>query len=78
MTYTTRDSSWEMIAPGLYLDPGGEGHIFPDEVLATLGFPYTLDNYRIVIEAFRQLCVEMRPDLDPHLRIITHNRRPDA
>lgn len=31
-----RDSSWQMVFPGLYIDPAGFGHIFPDEFLAFL------------------------------------------
>lgn len=50
----TRDSRWRMIKPGLYVDPNGFGHVFPDEVCAELGWPYTRENYEIVVAAMRR------------------------
>ena len=51
-----RDGRWQMIRPGLYIDPEGHGHVFPDEVLATLGWPYTKENYDLIVETIRELC----------------------
>lgn len=73
-----RTSSWQMIHPGLYVDPEGCGHIFPDEVLATLGFPYTEENYQIVVSAFRELCDSVRPDMPITVTILQHERQFDA
>ena len=35
-----RDSTWRMVLPGLYFDPAGAGHIFPDEFLAYLALQH--------------------------------------
>jgi len=73
---TKRTSAWTMIRPGLYVDQDGCGHIFPDEVLATLGFPYTKENYDLVVESFAELCADVRPDLP--MRFVQHERSFDA
>jgi hypothetical protein len=60
---TKRDGSWTMIKPGLYVDPYGLGHIFPDEVLAQLqienpdlGFEFSKEDYDLLLKCFQELC----------------------
>ena len=57
-----RDSTWFMLLPGLYLDPGGAGHIFPDEFLAFLqvqhpeaGFdPTSREDYDLLVDFLKE------------------------
>ena len=52
-----RDSTWTMVLPGCYIDPGGFGHVFPDEFLAFLsvqhpeaGFdPNSKEDYDLIV-----------------------------
>ena len=75
-----RDSSWEMFAPGLYVDPAGYGHIFPDELLVFLslahpeaGFdPNSLDDYNLVVYEFEQALRKQYPGMQ--FKIVTHER----
>lgn len=72
-TRLERDSGWRMIQPGLYIDPDGCGHVFPDEICAELGWPYDAENYRLIVEALRRILPTGMP-----LRIVQHERKPDA
>lgn len=76
---TKRDSSWTMLRPGLYLDPAGGGHIFPDEILAYLqithpeaGFNFSREDYDLLVETFlemvREQCPQMRVNFIKHER----------
>ena len=62
-----------MIRPGLYIDPDGFGHVFPKEICAELGWPYTGENYLMVVEALLELLPRGMP-----IKIILHERKPDA
>ena len=76
-----RDSSWQMIQPGCYLDPEGYGHLFPDEVLAFLsvahpgaGFdPSSKRDYDMVVEVFSELVRELRPEVKG-IVVVRHQR----
>jgi hypothetical protein len=75
-----RDSSWQMVIPGCYMDPAGHGHIFPDEVLAELQRQYPEMNfdpcsrgdYDIVIRAFKEMMQEQSPGTP--LQFVEHER----
>jgi hypothetical protein len=71
-----RDSTWTMIVPGAYMDPTGAAHIFPDEICATLGWPYTQENYDLIVNVTRDMLLEKHPDMI--LRQIKHERGADA
>ena len=70
---TQRDAGWHMVKVGLYIDPEGFGHVFPDEICAELGWPYTEENYLIIIEGLLRLLPPGMP-----LKLIRHERIPDA
>jgi hypothetical protein len=62
MTYNPRkrDKSWHMIQPGLYVDPAGYGHVFPDEIVAELtrrypevSWNYETD-YALIVHVLRE------------------------
>lgn len=82
MTYNPRkrDPSWRMIQPGLYIDPAGCAHIFPDEVLAMLqalypasGFdPTSRDDHDLVVKMFKQELATMFPGMP--VQMIKHER----
>ena len=63
MTYDPahRDATWQLIVPGCYVDPAGYSHIFPDEILATLGLEYTEENYHLVVEVFKEQVLRCGP-----------------
>lgn len=71
-----RDSSWKMFVPGLYVDPAGYGHVFPDEFLAFLahkhpeaGFdPESKDDYDLIVRWMR----EAFPDVP--FKMVKHER----
>ena len=65
-----RDSFWQMVKPGLWLDPAGLPHYFPDEILAELGWEYNRENYEVVVDVLRELGAEVQ--------IAAHERRPEA
>lgn len=75
-----RDSSWQMFAPGLYIDPEGCGHVFPDELLAYLsvahpevGFdPNSEDDYGIVVYEFQEIFRREHPGMP--IKIVKHER----
>lgn len=79
----TRDSSWQQVQPGCYIDPAGCGHIFPDEILAFLqamhpeaGFdPCSRDDYDLVIYTYTRMLQRESPGLE--IRIMQHQRKPD-
>lgn len=77
MTFTKRDKTWTMVAPGLWTDPSGESHWFPDEVAAELGVPYTRENYDAIMEAIREMTVMLGRD-DLEIVQLQHERKPDA
>lgn len=60
MTYDPRkrDSTWTMVLPGLYLDPKGAGHIFPDEICAELDIEYTEENHNFILTVFKKMAEE--------------------
>jgi hypothetical protein len=69
-----------MLAPGLYFDPAGYGHIFPDELLAYLslahpeaGFdPNSENDYNMVVWEFEQTLHAMCPGMQ--FKIVKHER----
>lgn len=72
-----RDASWQMVLPGLYLDPAGCGHIFPDEFVAYLsiahpeaGFDPNLQSDRDLILAFVQTNFPEVP-----IKFVKHDRQ---
>jgi hypothetical protein len=75
-----RDSSWQMIAPGLYMDPAGYGHIFPDEFLAFLtaehpeaGFdPNCETDYNLVVQEFQAAMRRQCPGIQ--FKIVKHEK----
>ena len=75
-----RDSSWQMIAPGLYMDPAGYGHIFPDEFIAFLsaehpeaGFDLNSENdYKLVLQEFQEVMRRKCPGMQ--FKIVKHER----
>lgn len=75
-----RDSSWQMIIPGCYLDPAGNAHLFPDEVLAELqrqhpeqGFDVLSQaDYQMVVTCFREALLLKLPDAK--FQFIRHER----
>ena len=76
-----RDSTWQKLQPGCYLDPEGYGHLFPDEVLAFLsvthpeaGFdPNSKDDYDTVVEVFSNLLRELAPNVKA-IVVVKHER----
>jgi len=80
---THRDSSWQMIQPGCWIDPDGAPHVFPDEIVAWMrvehpeaGFNYSREDYDMIVatvmEVFRETCGIS------DLRIIKHTRESEA
>jgi hypothetical protein len=75
-----RDPSWKMIAPGLYMDPAGYWHIFPDELLAFLsaehpeaGFdPSCEKDYNLVVQEFQEALRRECPGMQ--FKIVKHER----
>lgn len=69
--------TWQMLAPGLWIDPAGEAHWFPDEVAAALDIPYTEETYSEIIE-----CIAMMSRMilgeGLEMRLLQHTRKPDA
>lgn len=69
-----RDSSWQMILPGCYIDQAGCGHFFPDELLAFLsaahpevGFdPNSKTHYDMVVK----ICAEQLQQICPGVGIV--------
>lgn len=84
MTYDPlkRDSSWQMVQPGCYIDPAGCGHLFPDEVLAFLsvthpeaGFdPTSKADYDMVVKVYSDLLRELAPNIKA-IVIVKHERQ---
>ena len=74
-----RTKDWQSVGPGgVYLDPDGFIHIFPDEVCAVLDIPYTRENYDMIIET---LMIDMPRlfGLEPSKgKLIYHEREIDA
>lgn len=71
-----RDSSWTMFKPGLYFDPAGNAHVFPDEVIAELSrlhpeVPWNYDDdYWLILRYYQQ-------ELGENVKIIQHIRETD-
>lgn len=67
-----RDSTWTMVLPGCYIDPGGLAHIFPHEFLAFLAAahpdaafdPDSKDDYEMVVYYYSRALKEIYPDLE--------------
>lgn len=67
-----RDSSWQMVVPGCYLDPAGCGHLFPDELLAFLsvahpeaGFdPNSETDYDLVVKVYSEMLRKLSPNTE--------------
>lgn len=75
---SVRDTkTWQMIAPGLWLDPAGEAHWFPDEVAAELGIEYNEETYAEIIETIAVMTKILVGD-DFEMNIIKHTREFDA
>jgi hypothetical protein len=79
MTYDPRkrDSSWQMIQPGCYLDPSGRAHLFPDEVIAYLQtqhpeIGFGPEDLRLVVQVMREILVHDYPQMI--MRFIEHER----
>lgn len=66
-----RDSTWQMVLPGCYIDPAGAGHLFPQEFIAFLsvahpeaGFdPHSKADYDLVVEYMIKLTESIAPDV---------------
>jgi hypothetical protein len=81
MTYNPhkRDSSWKRVAPGLYMDPAGNGHVFPNEIFAEISRlhpevdygEYNHDYYKIIVESVQDF---LRKSGCQPARIIHHNK----
>jgi hypothetical protein len=65
-----RDSRWTYVKPGVWLDPAGCPHYFPDEILAELGWEYNRENYETVLDVLR--------DLGSDVQVAAHHRELDA
>lgn len=76
MTFTKRDKTWTMVKTGLWTDPAGHGHWFPDEVAAELGIPYTKQNYDMILDAIREMNTML--GITDELEIVYHEREADA
>jgi hypothetical protein len=67
MKHFKRDSTWHMVLPGLYVDPHGYGHVFPDEVIAELqtrypGIRWNLDeDINVFLDALKEAYAAVRP-----------------
>lgn len=57
-----RDSSWTMFRPGLYLDPDGNAHVFPDEVIAEMQRLFPEVPWDVNSQADYDLCVRAFQD----------------
>lgn len=63
-----------MVQTGLWLDPDGCGHVFPDEVCAEMGFPYDQEHYDLIVQVVREgMAARGIP-----VRMIQHVRKEDA
>jgi hypothetical protein len=77
---TKRDSSWQMIEPGCYIDPDGYAHLFPDEVLAELQRRYpeagfdacSREDYEMVVRLYVKEFERVHPGLE--VRFAKHER----
>jgi len=70
----TRDSTWNMIAPGLWLDPDGCGHVFPDEICAALDITYDEETYHLIVEEVR----EGMASRGIPVSVVQHERKEDS
>ena len=72
-----RNANWTMVRPGLYLDPDGNGHVFPDEVIAELKQLYPQIPWRfpedreLILEVLR----EQMPSIELEFAIHTREER---
>jgi hypothetical protein len=71
-----RDATWTMLEPGLYVDPMKRCHIFPDEICATLGIPYTQENHEFVADTFAQMAKDYGMDMT--FIELMHEREPES
>jgi hypothetical protein len=74
-----RDASWTMVRPGLYVDPAGIGHVFPDEVIAQLqidspdaGFDFTPEDYDLIVSTVVNLVSSKSPG--SWVKFVRHDR----
>lgn len=66
-----RDSTWQKVMPGGYIDPAGHGHLFPCELLAFLsvvhpeaGFdPNSESDYDMVVKVYSELLRKLAPNI---------------
>ena len=65
-----RDSSWQMVQPGCWLDPEGGAHLFPDEIVAFLqkehpeaGFNFGREDYDLIVEVFKRDLLAINPNM---------------
>lgn len=76
-----RDSSWQKVMPGGYIDPEGHGHLFPCELLAFLsvahpeaGFdPNSQDDYDMVVKVYVEALRQLAPNIKA-LVFVEHER----
>jgi hypothetical protein len=73
-----RTKEWTCHAPGLYLDPDGFIHIFPDEICAELEIEYTPENYRMIVETFTEDMPRILGRNPLQTKIIQHVREPES
>ena len=67
-----RDSTWRMFQPGCWIDPAGQPHIFPDEVIAELcrrnpgaGFDaLSREDYDLVVRVFTEMMRCAHPEAE--------------
>lgn len=84
MTYNPlkRDSTWQRVMPGGYIDPQGHGHLFPDELLAFLsvahpeaGFdPNSRSDYEMVVKVYSDLLRKFAPNIKA-IVFVEHERQ---
>lgn len=77
-----RDSSWQKVMPGGYIDPAGHGHLFPDELLAFLsvahpeaGFdPNSESDYAMVVKVYTEALRQFAPNVKAII-FVEHDRQ---
>lgn len=72
-----RDSSWQLVLPGLYIDPAGFGHIFPDEFVAFLSVAHPEAGFDPNLKSDYDLVVNfMRTNFpDVPIKFVEHERQ---
>ena len=73
-----RTADWTMLAPGVYLDPAGFSHLFPDEICAHMGIPYTKENWKMIVETFTEDMPRLLGLKPMKMKLLYHEREPEA